>query len=199
MIKKLSIVVALALAAAIPLFGQDDDIDARIKKVMENPDQPAASKADMKKLQEQAMSQIHEAEAENKAEDAEKKAAVQKLVDQKGPASFPDWTPAVPQFTPAGPPVRKMVDGEARIVQTGTSPVSPDKIADEWDKFKNEKFSHERTGSVINNAADLFVSYRKADDNTEVKLEVERKAGEKTTRVTISSPIRDSVTATTDN
>jgi hypothetical protein len=190
MMKRIAFAAALAIAVAIPLFAEDDDIDAQMKKAMENLDKPAASKADMNKLQEQAMSQIHEAEAENKAEDAEKKAAVQKLVDQKGPASFPDWTPAVPQFNPAGPPARKMVDGEAKIIQTGTSPLSPDKIADEWDKFVNPKFSHERTGSLINNAADLFVTYRKVDDNTEVKLEVERKAGEKTTHVTISSPIR---------
>lgn len=189
MTKRFALAVAAAFAVAIPVFAQDDEIDAQIKKALENPNKPAASKADMKKLEAESTKQINEAEAENKAEDAEKKAAVQKLVDQKGPASFPDWTPAVPQFTPAGPAARKMIDGEAKIIQTGTSPLSPEKIADEWDKFGNPKFSHERTGSVINNAADLFVSYRKADDNTEVKLEVERKAGEKNTRVTISSPI----------
>ena len=135
------------------------------------------------------MSQINQGEAENEAEEAKKKAAVQKLVDEKGPATFPDWTPRVPEFKPAGPPARKLVDGEARIVQTGTSPLSPEAIADEWDKFANPKFSHERTGSEINHNVDLFVTYRRGEDNSEVKLEVERKAGAKITHVTISSPI----------
>ncbi len=186
------IALAFALAIALPAFAaEDDDIDAQIKKVMENPNAPAASKADMKKLQDQAMSQIKQAEAENKAEDDQKKAALEKLVDQKGPATLPDWMPQVPQFTPAGPASRKIVEGEARIVQTGTSPLSPDQIADEWDKFKNPKFSHERTGSDINHSVDLFVTYRRSEDNSEVKLEAERKAGGKITHVTLSSPIRE--------
>jgi len=64
------------------------------------------------------------------AEDAEKKAAAQKVVHAKGPTSFPDWTPQVPQFTPSGPPVRKLVDGEPKIVHTGTSTLSPDALCD---------------------------------------------------------------------
>ena len=185
---------AFLLATSSFLFAaEDDDIDAQMKKVMENPNAPAASKADMKRMQEQAMSQIAAAEAQNKAEEAEKRAALQKLVEQKGPASFPDWTPQVPQFTPAGPAARKIIDGEARIVQTGTSPLTPDQIADEWDKFANPKFSHERTGSDINHSVDLHVMYRRNEDNSEVKLEVERKAGAKITHVTLSSPIQQPV------
>src|SRR5690349_12506035 len=117
--------VSVALiTSAVPVFAQDDDIDAQMNKAMQDMNKPAANKADMKKLEKQATDQINQAEAENKAEEAKKKAEVQALVNQKGPASLPDWTPPVPQFAPAGPAHRKAVEGEARIVVTGTSPLS---------------------------------------------------------------------------
>ena len=188
MIRHLFSLVALALITTIPALAQEDDIDAAMKKAMESANKPA-SKADMKKLEQQAKAQMDQMESENKADEAKQKAAAQAVVDAKGPTSFPDWTPAVPQFTPAGPPARKLVDGEPKIIQTGTSPLSPEALCDAWDKFKNEKFSHERGGSEINHNADLYVSYRNNEDNATVKLEAERKAGAKVTRVTISSPL----------
>ncbi|SRR6266567_1452285 len=188
MIKSLSLLAAFALITTTPGFAQEDDIDAAMKKAMENANKPV-SKADMKKLEQQATADIAKAEAENKAEEAKQKAAVQAVVDAKGPVSLPDWTPQVPQFTPSGPPARKLVDGEPKVIQTGTSPLSPEALCDAWDKFANPKFSHERGGSEINHSADLFVSYRNNEDNTTVKLEAERKAGAKVTHVTISSPL----------
>lgn len=169
-------------------FAQDDDIDAAMKKALEDANKPA-SKADMKKLEQEAKAQIDQAEAENKAEETKQKATAQAVVDAKGPTSLPDWTPQVPQFTPSGPPARKLVDGEPKVIVTGTSPLSPGALCDAWDKFANPKFSHERGGSEFNHNADLFVSYRNSEDNTMVKLEAERKAGAKITHVTISSPL----------
>jgi hypothetical protein len=136
------------------------------------------------------MADIAKAEAQEKAEAAKQKAAAQAVVDVKGPASLPEWTPQVPEFTPSGPPARKLVDGEPKIILTGTSPLPPAALADAWDKFSNPKFSHERTGSEMNHSVDLFVSFRNSEDNTEVKLEAERKAGAKLTHVTISSPLK---------
>jgi hypothetical protein len=188
MIRHLFLIAALTLITSIPALAQDDDIDAAMKKAMENANKPA-SKADMNKLEQQAKAQIDEAEAENKAEEAKRKAAAQAVVDAKGPTSLPDWTPPIPQFTPAGPAARKLVDGEPKIIQTGTSPLSPEALCDAWDKFANPKFSHERGGSDLNHNVDLFVSYRNSEDNTMVKLEAERKAGAKITHVTISSPL----------
>src|SRR5438105_11807201 len=188
MLRCLFSIVALALITTVPALAQEEDIDAAMKKAMENANKPA-SKTDMKKLEQQAKADIDQAEAENKAEEAKQKAAAQAVVDAKGPTSYPDWTPPVPQFTPAGPPARKLVDGEPKIIQTGTSPLSPEALCDAWDKFKNEKFSHERGGSEINHNADLYVSYRNNEDNATVKLEAERKAGAKITHVTISSPL----------
>src|SRR6266446_5181727 len=188
MIRRLFFVVALALVTTVPVLAQEDDIDAAMKKAMKNANKPD-SKADMKKLEKQAMADIAKAEAENKAEEAKQKAATQAVVDAKGPTSFPDWTPQVPQFTPAGGPARKLVDGEPKVIQTGTSPLSPEALCDAWDKLANPKFSHERGGSEINHNADLYVSYRNNEDNTTVRLEAERKAGAKVTHVTISSPL----------
>jgi len=188
MIRHLFSIVALALLTTTPALAQEDDIDAAMKKAMENANKPA-SKADMKKLEQQAKAQMDQMEAENKAEEAKQKAAAQAVVDAKGPTSFPDWTPAVPQFAPSGPAARKLVDGEPKIIQAGTSPLSPEALCDAWDKFANPKFSHERGGSEINHNADLYVSYRNNEDNATVRLEAERKAGAKVTHVTISSPL----------
>jgi hypothetical protein len=189
MIRRLLFVAALALITTTPCIAQDDDIDAQIKKAMENPNKPAAKKEDMKQMEKEAKSDIDKMEAEQKAEDAKQKAAMQAVVDVKGPVSLPDWTPQVPQFTPSGPPARKLVDGEPKIIVTGTSPLPPAVLADAWDKFSNPKFSHERTGSEMNHSADLFVSFRNGEDGTAVRMEAERKAGAKITHVTISSPL----------
>jgi hypothetical protein len=189
MLKRFSLFAALALITTIiPAFAQDNDIEAEMKKAMKDANKPA-SKTDMQKLEQQAKTQIDQAEAENKAEEAKQKTAAQSVVDAKGPTSFPDWTPQVPQFTPSGPPARKLVDGAPKIVQTGTSPLSPEALCDAWDKFANPKFSHERTGSDLNHNVDLFVTYRKNDDNATVRLEAERQAGAKITHVTITSPL----------
>jgi hypothetical protein len=188
MTRRLFSVVALTLIATVPALAQEDDIDAVMKKAMENANKPA-SKADMKKLEQQAKAQSDQMEAEQKADEAKQKAAAQAVVDAKGPMSFPDWTPQVPQFTPSGPPARKLVDGEPKIIQIGTSTLSPEALCDEWDKFKREKFSHERGGSEVNHNADLYVSFRNGEDNAEVKMEAERRAGGKVTHVTISSPL----------
>jgi hypothetical protein len=186
--RRLFLIAALTLMTTTLGFAQDDDIDAAMKKALEDANKPA-SKADMKKLEQEAKAQIDQAEAENKAEETKQKAAAQAVVDAKGPTSLPDWTPQVLQFTPSGPPARKLVDGEPKVIVTGTSPLSPGALCDAWDKFANPKFSHERGGSEFNHNADLFVSYRNSEDNTMVKLEAERKAGAKITHVTISSPL----------
>ena len=188
MIRRLFLLAALVLITTTPGFAQDNDIDAQIKKAMEDVNKPV-SRADMKKLEQQAKAQSDQMEAENKAEEAKQKAAAQAVVDAKGPTSFPDWTPQVPQFTPSGPPARKLVDGEPKVIQIGTSPLSPEALCDAWDKFSNPKFSHERTGSEINHSADLFVTFRNGEDGSAVRLEAERKAGAKVTHVTISSPL----------
>ncbi len=84
---------------------------------------------------------------------------------------------------------RQIVDGQARTVWRGTSPLTAEALCDAWDTFKREKFSHERTGSDVNHHVHLSVKYRNGEDNSEVTMEVERKPGEKLTKVTLSSPL----------
>src|SRR6266480_5164449 len=194
---RLFLCAALALISATRGFAQDKDnddigaqIEAQMKAALKDPNKPAPKNPSMKELEKDAMANIAKAEAEEKAETAKQKATAQALVDAKGPVALPDWTPQVPQFTPSGPPARKLVDGEPKIILTGTSPLPPAALADAWDKFSNPKFSHERTGSEMNHSVDLFVSFRNSEDNTEVKLEAERKAGAKITQVTISAPLK---------
>src|SRR5437879_11012308 len=117
---------------------------------MEDVNKPAAKKPDMEKVERKTKAQIDQAEAEQKAEEAKQKAAIQAVLDVKGPVSLPDWTPQVPQFTPSGPHARKLVDGEPKIIVSGTSPLAPAALADAWDKFSNPQLSHDRAGPKIN-------------------------------------------------
>src|SRR5437879_7743362 len=95
MIRRLFFVIALTVVTTVPVLAQEDDIDPAMKKAMENANKPA-SKADMKKLEQQAKAQMDQMEAENKADEAKQKAAAQAVVDAKRPTTFPDWTPQVP-------------------------------------------------------------------------------------------------------
>src|SRR5260370_33504257 len=115
MIRRLFLCTALALISTTYCFAQDNDIDAQIKKAMEDVNKPAAKKPDMEKMERETKAQIDQAEAEQKAEEAKQKAAMQAVGDVKGPVSLPDWTPPVPQFTPSGPPARKLVGGGTKI------------------------------------------------------------------------------------
>ena len=75
MIRRLFFIAALTLLTTIPAFAQDDDIDAAMKKAMENTNKPPAKKPDMEKMERETKAQIDQAEAETKAEEAKQKAA----------------------------------------------------------------------------------------------------------------------------
>jgi hypothetical protein len=131
---------------------------------------------------------------EEKAEAAEQESAAKKKEADKpaGPIALPDWTPKLSQFTPAGPAAKKIVDGKEQIVVTGTSPLTPAALAAEWEKFKNPKFSHEANSSNINGSVTEIVGYSNSENPMvdAVRMEAERKAGAKVTKVTITSPGR---------
>src|SRR5437016_12804725 len=123
---RLFLCAALALISATRGFAQDKDdidaqIDAQMKAALKDPNKPAPKNPNMKQMEKEAMADIAKAEAEEKAEAAKQKAAMQAVVDAKGPVAFPDWPPQVPQFAPSGPPARKLVDGAPKIIVTGTS------------------------------------------------------------------------------
>ena len=177
--KTFALSVAAALIIAAPLaYSQDKESEEQIKQANEAAKKMGLKMPDMKELTE-----------ENTKEEAKEKEAAQAAVDAKGPVALPDWMPKVPQFTPSGPAARKLVDGQPKIVLTGPSPLAPDALADAWEAFKSPKIGHERTGSDINHNVDLSMTLRNGEDGSEVKMEAERKAGAKITRVTISSPL----------
>ncbi len=124
-------------------------------------------------------------------EEAKKKAAKQAVVDAPGPATFPAWTPKVPQFTPAGPVGKKLIEGEAMIVLSGTSPLTPAELADAWEKtvFKQE-INRGRNNSNVNGTVSTIVYLTtQTDPPEEVRLESRRAPDEKITQVTVMSPL----------
>jgi hypothetical protein len=109
-----------------------------------------------------------------------------------GPVVLPDWTPATPEFKAAGAPARKIVEDEVRIVQTGTSSLTPEKIADSWQAAAaaannlNQSLNKINVNGKITRI--LFLSTR-TDPRQEVELEASREPDSKITQVEISSPL----------
>jgi hypothetical protein len=105
---------------------------------------------------------------------------------------LPDWTPTTPEFKVAGAPARKIVDDEVKIVQTGTSSLTPEKIADSWQATASAANNLNQSLNKINVNGKitriLFLSTR-TDPRQEVKLEASREPDSKITQVEISSPL----------
>ena len=169
------------LSLAPPTHAQDAnrETDAALKQAAEAAKKMGMQMPDVKKIME-----------EDEKEEAKAKAKVQSVVSAPGPVAFPAWTPKVPDFTPAGPLTKKVIDDAPKIVQTGTSPLTPVALADAWEKFKNDKYSFSRTRSNINGTITQTVTYRAMDDTKqEVTMEAKREPSEKITLVTLSAPL----------
>jgi len=151
---------------------------------------------DKKKKLAEMLSQAKEEEA--RQEDQEKRekeklqAALKKQLEAPGPIVLPDWTPATPEFKPAGPAARKIVDDEVRVVQAGTSSLTPEKIADSWQAAANTANNLNQSLNKISVNGKitriLFLSTR-TDPRQEVELEASREPDGKITQVEISSPL----------
>jgi hypothetical protein len=160
-------------------------------KKLENPAAP-----DTKKKLAEMLSQAKEEEARQEQEEKREKeklqAALKKQLEAPGPVMLPDWTPATPEFKAAGAPAKKIVDDEVRIVQTGTSPLIPGKIADNWEAaaVTAKNLNHGRNNISVNGKITMimFLSTR-TDPVQEVKLEASREPDSKITQVEISSPL----------
>jgi vacuolar-type H+-ATPase subunit I/STV1 len=151
---------------------------------------------DTKKKLSEMLSQAKEEEARQEAQEKREKeklqAALKKQLEAPGPIVLPDWTPATPEFTPAGPAARKIVDDEVRIVQAGTSLLTPEKIADSWQAAANTANNLNQSLNKISVNGKitriLFLSTR-TDPRQEVELEASREPDGKITQVEISSPL----------
>ena len=131
-------------------------------------------------------------EQEEKEEKGKLQAALKKQLDAPGPVTLPDWTPATPEFKPAGKPTKKIVDDQVKIVQTGTSSLTPEKIADSWQAAANAADNLNQSLNKMNVNGKitriLFLSTR-TDPRQEVELEASREPDSKVTQIEISSPL----------
>jgi hypothetical protein len=151
---------------------------------------------DKKKKLTEMLSQAKEEEARQEEQEKREKeklqAALKKQLEAPGPVVLPDWTPATPEFKPAGPAARKIVDDEVRIVQAGTSSLTPEKIADSWQVAANAANNLNQSLNKISVNGKitriLFLSTR-TDPRQEVELEASREPDGKITQVEISSPL----------
>ena len=123
-------------------------------------------------------------------EDAAPSPTPRKQTVKADPPTLPDWTPPVPQFKPDGPVSKKKADGEERIAQTGTSPLTPAELGNSWETAKTAEFMRSRNNLNVNGK--IIVKVTLTDYHApkeEVHLEAVRGPKEKITHVTIYSPL----------
>ncbi|MEY2526753.1 MAG: hypothetical protein QOE73_1524 [Verrucomicrobiota bacterium] len=173
------------------LLKQAQEMQKNARGLQKNPGSPDTRKklADMEAM---AKEQAAQQEQEEKDEKEKLQAALKKQLEAPGPVAFPDWTPVTPEFKPAGKPTKKLVDEEVKIVQTGTSSLTPEKIADSWQATaaaaNNLNQSLNKISVNGKTTRILFLSTR-TDPRQEVELEASREPDSKVTQVEISSPL----------
>jgi hypothetical protein len=151
---------------------------------------------DTKKKLAEMMSQAKEEEARQEEQEKREKeklqAALKKQLEAPGPVVLPEWTPTTPEFKAASAPARKIVADEVRIVQTGTSSLTPEKIADNWQAAATAANNLNQSLNKINVNGKitriLFLSTR-TDPRQELELEASREPDSKITQIEISSPL----------
>src|SRR5919197_1424300 len=203
----LSFFVSSCLLFAPVLYAQDNPLnDPDLKEMLKEAQgmqkqakelqkQNPTSQDTKKKLSEM-LSQAKEEEARQEEQEKREKeklqAALKKQLEAPGPVVLPDWTPATPEFKAAGAPARKIVDDEVKIIQTGTSSLTPEKIADSWQAAAaaannlNQSLNKISVNGKITRI--LFLSTR-TDPRQEVELEASREPDGKITQGEISSPL----------
>jgi hypothetical protein len=143
-------------------------------------------------LEAMAKQQASQQEQQEKREKEELQAALKKQLEASSPVAFPDWTPVTPEFKPVGKPTKKIVDEQVKIVQIGTSSLTPEKIAESWQAAAtaannlNQSLNKMNVNGKITRI--LFLSTR-TDPRQEVELEASREPDSKVTQVEISCPL----------
>jgi hypothetical protein len=173
------------------LLKQAQEMQKNARDLQKSPGSPDTRKklADMEAM---AKEQAAQQEQEEKEEKEKLQAALKKQLEAPGNVTFPDWTPVTPEFKPAGKPAKKLVDEEVKIVQTGTSSLTPEKIAESWQAAAAAANNLNQSLNNINvngkTTRILFLSTR-TDPRQEVELEASREPASKVTQVEISSPL----------
>jgi hypothetical protein len=163
------------------LYAQDTDkeVDDAIQQATDAAQKMGVKVPDVKK-------QLEEVDKE----EAKEKAALQKQLEAPGPVALPDWTPKVPQFKPAGPATKKIVDDEVDVILTGTSTLTPAELGDNWEAAKGDKLNSSRSNNSINDTKTVFIYLSTREEPLQkVILQATRAPEEKITHVTISSPL----------
>jgi hypothetical protein len=143
-------------------------------------------------LEAMAKEQVAQQEQDEKREKDELQRALKKQLDAPGPVAFPDWMPVTPEFKPAGKPTKKLVDEQVKIVQTGTSSLTPEKIADSWQAAAtaaNNLNQSLNKLSVNGKVTRILLLSTRTDPRQEVELEASREPGSKVTQIEIASPL----------
>jgi hypothetical protein len=173
------------------LLKQAQEMQKNARELQKNPGSVDTRKR-LSDLEAMANQQAAQQVQEEKSEKEKLQAALKKQLEAPGPVVFPDWTPVIPEFKPAGKPERKLVDEEVRIVQTGTSSLTPEKIADSWQAAATAANNLNQSLNKLNVNGKvtriLFLSTR-TDPRQEVELEASREPDSKITQVEISSPL----------
>lgn len=177
--------ITLFLSAALTLSpmanAQESDPDIA-KALKEAEDQ--AKKMNMK------VPDIKPQIAEIEADETKEKAALKKQLRAPGPIALPAWTPKLPQFTPAGPATKKIIDEQVHVIVTGTSPLTPAELGDAWEAVKTNDMSFGRSNNSINDTKTVIITLRPQDPALgEVRMEATRKPKDKITQITITSPL----------
>jgi len=173
----------------------DPDLQQLLKQAQEmqkNSGSPDARKK-LAEMEAMAKEQAAQQEQEEKQEEEKLQAALKKQLDAPGPVAFPDWTPVTPEFKPAGKPTKNLVDEEVKIVQTGTSLLTPEQLADSWESatvVKEKNLSRGRNNLNVNGKITRILSLSTQTNPVEkVELEASREPNSKVTQVEISSPL----------
>jgi len=201
------VLVIICLLLALPLRAQDDNPlnDPDLQQLLKQAQEMQKNARDLQKnpgsldtrkklseMEAMAKEQAAQQEQEEKSENEKLQAALKKQLEAPGPVAFPDWTPVTPEFKPAGKPAKKLVDEEVKIVQIGTSSLTPEKIAESWQAAAatannlNQSLNKMNVNGKITRI--LFLSTR-TDPRQEVELEASREPDSKITQVEISSPL----------
>ncbi|MEY2489363.1 MAG: hypothetical protein QOC70_1305 [Verrucomicrobiota bacterium] len=201
----LLLVICLVLAPRLRAQDEaikDSDLTKMLKEAEEmqkeaaeiqkkNPPAPGAKKK-LAEMEAEAKAEAARQEADEKREKEKLQAALKKQLEAPGSVALPDWTPATPQFKPAGSPLKKIVEDEVKIIVTGTSSLTPKELADSWEAAATaaNNLNHVRNNISSNGnlTTILFLSTR-TDPVQKVELAARRAPGEKTSRVEISSPL----------